>query len=340
MKVKLFNISVLLFLFVFTASLRCDDKKFCDQCGNAIKPGSSYILSNGKIYCDQECYEKSLPACSVCGKPVKTGYVQNGKNYCSDKCLQASWEACVLCGKKVRNGVHYGSRTGDFYCVECSKKPLCFACNLPNDCITLKDGRKICPKCRASSIVSYKKAMDIIRDVRRKMKEDLGIFTDNEIKFELVDDKYLRSRSQNKNPELELGLFFHEQRIKTETSSKKIYGFEFGKKVTTTQTDSFYIYLLTDLPEDKFIEVTAHELAHDWMEEKYPNIKEMKISEGWAEYTASRINSLYGNEQLNERMKTNTNPVYGDGYRFIADYAAKHKVAGLYKLFAELNQKK
>lgn len=333
------KISVVLFLTVLNPVLFSYEKIFCDQCENEIQPGVSYITSNGKIYCDQECYEKTLPKCAVCGNPVKGGYIQNHKIYCSEKCIQTTWETCVICGNKVRSGIHFGSRDGDYYCMECSKKPICFACALPNDCSDLKDGRKICGKCKATSVVTYRKAMDIIRDVRNNIKEKLQLHTENDIKFELVDDKYLRSKSQNKNQEMELGLFYHEQRIKTETSTKSIYGYEFGKKVATTQTDSFYIFLLTDLPEDKFIEVTAHELAHDWMEEKFPNIQDIKIAEGWAEYTASRINSLYGNEHLNERMKENTNQIYGDGYRFIADYVEKNKMSGLYKLFGTLNKK-
>lgn len=337
MNYRFINISVLLFLFVFT--LNGNEKRFCDQCENEIKAGGSYIISNGKIYCDQECYEKSLPKCAVCGKPVQIGYVQTGKNYCSDECLQTTWGKCSVCGKRVNSGVHFGSKNGDFYCIECSNKPLCFACGLPNDCSILKDGRKICGKCKENSVISYKEAMEIIRDVRKAMKDKLNIYTDNEIVYKLVDDKYLKSKSNNQNQEMELGLFYHEQRIKTETSSKSLYGYEYGKKVTTTQSDSFYIYLLTDLPKDKFIEVTAHELSHDWMGKKYPNITDINIVEGWAEYTASRINSLYGNEHLNTRMHENTNPVYGEGYRFIADYVYKNQIGGLYKLFGSLNKK-
>lgn len=335
---KWHNLMLLIFFLTLISFAQDSDKKFCDQCENEIKAGVSYIISNGKIYCDQDCYEKSLPKCAVCGKSVNGGYIQNGKNYCSDKCLQSSWEACILCGKKVRSGVHFGSRNGDFYCMECSEKPVCFACNLPNDCRILKDGRNICPDCSKTSITSYKQAMDAIRDVRKIMKDKLNVFTDNDIKFELVDKNYLNSKSQSQ--EMELGLFYHEQRIKTETSTKSIYGYEFGKKVNTTQTDSFYIYLLTDLPKEKFIEVTAHELTHDWMEMKYPGITDPKITEGWAEYTASRINILYGNEHLNKRMKENTNPVYGDGYRYISQYVEKNKIQGLYKYFGSLNKNK
>jgi len=337
---KWHNLTLLIFFLTLISFAHDSEKRFCSQCENEIKQGKPYLISGGKNFCDQECYEKSLPKCSVCGKPVKNGYIQGSKNYCSDECLQTTWGKCTACGKRVNSGVHFGSKSGDFYCVECSNKPLCFACGLPNDFSILKDGRKICGKCKASSVVSYKQAMDIIREVRKAMKEKLNIYTDNEIIFKLVDDKYLKSKSNNQNQEMELGLFYHEQRIKTETSTKSIYGYEFGKKVNTTQTDSFYIYLLTDLPKEKFLEVTAHELAHDWMEMKYPGITDPKITEGWAEYTASRINSLYGNEHLNKRIQENTNPVYGEGYRYISGYVEKNKIQGLYKYFSSINKNK
>ena len=335
---KWHNLTLIIFFLTLISFAQDTEKKFCSQCENEIKQGKPYLTSGGKNFCDQECYEKSLPKCAVCGKPVKNGYIQGSKNYCSDECLRSTWDICSVCGKRTNSGVHFGSRNGDFYCMECSEKPVCFACNLPNDCRVLKDGRNICPDCSKTSITSYKQAMDVIRDVRKIMKDKLGIYTENDIKFELVDKNYLNSKSQSQ--EMELGLFYHEQRIKTETSSRSIYGYEFGKKVNTTQTDSFNIYLLTDLPKEKFIEVTAHELAHDWMEMKYPGITDPKITEGWAEYTASRINSLYGNEYLNKRMKENTNPVYGDGYRYISQYVEKNKIQGLYKYFGSLNKNK
>jgi len=328
--------STVIIIFLMSINLYAE-KIYCDQCGNVIKAGSTYITSGDKIFCDEECYEKSLPKCAVCNKPVRQGYIQDGKNYCSEECLKTTWEKCSVCGERANHGMHFGSKDGPFYCMECSRKPVCFACNLPNECTKLKDGRNICSKCRSASVSSFKEAMDLIRDVRKVMKEELGLATNHEIKYFLVDQNTLKAQSKNSN--LELGLFVLNKNILTQTSTKTFYGYEFDKKVTTTEKDSFYIYLLTDLPKDKFIEVAAHELTHDWMSMAYPNIYDLKISEGWAEFTASRINSHYGNGHLNIRMLENADPVYGEGYRFIAGYVKQYGMNGLTELFKKENKK-
>lgn len=335
MKCKFGHILAIIYIIGLFAILTGAEKIFCDQCENLIKEGSSYLVSNGKIFCDEECYEKSLPKCAVCSKPVKKGFTINGKNYCSEKCLSTTWGKCSVCGKRVKNGMHFGSKDGVFYCLECSKKTVCFACGLPNDCSVLDDGRTICAKCKKTSIKSFREAMNIIRDVRKTMKGKLNISTDHNIKYELVNQHTLKSIS--KNSEMELGLFAHEEWKNTETTYKSRLGFKYGEETKVELTDSFYIYILTDIPKDKFIEITAHELAHDWMEKVYPNIKDLKITEGWSEFAASQVNSIYKNGYLNIRMEENNNPVYGDGYRFIADYVKQNRMEGLYKLFEKLN---
>ena len=79
-----------LLLFVFLVgilfSVFSAEKIFCDQCENLIKPGTRYITSNGKVFCDQECFEKSLPKCAVCGKPVINGFNSKELSYCSQEC--------------------------------------------------------------------------------------------------------------------------------------------------------------------------------------------------------------------------------------------------------------
>jgi len=122
----------LLHLFFLILSAQASAESiYCDQCGNRIKEGASYIISESKIYCDHECYEKSLPKCAVCGDPVKAGYVSEGKNYCSEKCLSTTWESCSLCGKKVNKGVHLGSKNGMFYCSDCDGKTDLFRLRTP-----------------------------------------------------------------------------------------------------------------------------------------------------------------------------------------------------------------
>jgi hypothetical protein len=302
---KILTISVFLTLGMLT-SLFPAEKIFCDQCGNLIKQGATYIKHLGKIYCDDECYEKILPK-------------------------------CLVCGKRVRSGYKFGSKSGDFYCVDCSKKPQCFACGLPNDCRELDDGRKVCPECLKTAVVSHREAAETLREVRKMMKDKLGLYTLNEIDYRLVDKLFLEAKSESKA--MELGLYSHEQWKNTEIVTKKKLGFKIGEEVRESYTDSFTIYILDHLPKDKFIEIAAHELAHDWMEIKYPEIKDPLISEGWAEYTASLVNILYGNVDMNLRMKNNEDPVYGEGYRLISGIAENGGSSSLMDYFTKENEK-
>lgn len=311
---------------------------YCDQCGIKIKTGNPYVTSGNKIFCDMECYEKSLPKCSVCGEPVKAGFVQDGKHYCSEKCLSETWESCVLCGKKISRGVHFGSSDGVFYCPDCAKKPVCTGCGLPKDCVLLEDGRNMCKKCLASAVTSYRESMEIIRSVRKSMKDEFGLFTQNDIKYKLVDLKELKKHSGHS--EMELGLFIHEQWKNTETVTKKKLGITIGEETSVTMSDSFTILILTSLPKDKFIDVAAHELAHDWMDQNFPNIKDRVLIEGWAEYASSLVNSFFGNEYLNEQKKNNEDPVYGKGYRILAEIAGETDTENVIEFLKEKNDEK
>ncbi len=325
---------ILIIIFVLTVPTLLAESIFCDQCGNRIKEGKSCLVSGGKIFCDEECYENSLPKCVVCRKTVRSGFVQDGKNYCGEECLSTTWNSCSLCGKRSASGINFGHSSGIFYCRDCAKKPVCTGCGLPNNGSALKDGRLMCDKCLSTAVNSHRHAMDIIRNVRRVMMEQFGLFTGNEIKYRLVGLNELKKHSGLS--ELELGLFLHEQWKNTETVIKKRLGVKVGEETSVAMSDSFTILILTSLPEDKFTEVAAHELAHDWMEKNFPAIKDRVLIEGWAEYVSSLVNSYFGKEYLNEQKKFNDDPVYGKGYRLLSGIAGNE---GLVKVIDFLKEK-
>ncbi|MCK4981003.1 MAG: protein DA1 [Candidatus Delongbacteria bacterium] len=332
---------ITIFLLLLLTNIFSAEKLWCDQCENEIKPGTIYVISSGKIFCDQECFEKSLPKCVVCGKPVINGFKSKGSSYCSEECLSSTWNKCSLCGKRISSGFHFSNKDGAYFCKDCMEKPKCFLCGHPGNCKELSDGRLICPNCEKTAINDLQAAEKIFDEVRFNMKEKLGLSTDNIIRFKLVSVQELNEeyKSISSDECMEHGLFIHEQRIKTIVKTRTLFGFEIGKKTEEVVKNNYLILILFSLRKDKFIEVAAHELAHDWMEINYPNIKDLKISEGWAEFVASQINNHYGNSYLNARMKNNPSPTYGDGYRYVAGYAKEHGVGKLFKLFEEMNKK-
>ncbi|MCK4980578.1 MAG: protein DA1, partial [Candidatus Delongbacteria bacterium] len=274
-------------------------------------------------------------------KPVINGFNSKGSSYCSQECLSSTWHKCDLCGKSISSGFHFSNKDGAYFCKDCMEKPKCFLCGHPGNCKELSDGRLICPNCEKTAINDLQEAEKIFDEVRFNMKEKLGLSTGNNIRFKLVNVQELNEeyKSIASDECMEHGLFIHEQRIKTIVKTRTLFGFELGRETKEIETNNYSILILFSLSKDKFIEVSAHELAHDWMEVNYPNIKDIKISEGWAEFVASQINNHYGNSYLNTRMKNNPSPTYGDGYRYVAGYAKEHGVGELFKLFEEMNKK-
>jgi hypothetical protein len=320
------------FLFVFqaiAATLRCS---VCDK-----KIRGRYLKSNGKVFCSEKCFNQTKPVCAACGKHCTQGaYKKNDKFYCSKKCLETTLPKCALCEKPFRKGVVIKTLTGDkVYCEECASLPKCFACGLPAASGTyLKDGRFLGEKCGRTAIFSESEALKLFDQVRKEMREELKIGTNNKIYFHLVNQHTLKKSSSNYEPGMEMGLFKHNYTLNTRTETN--YSLTKGKEEITKTfktNDRYSISLLTGLPKNKFIEVCAHELAHDWMDTKYPNIKSLKIKEGWAEYVATRVNDLYGQSFMNKRMEANTSAIYGDGYRFIRDYVKQHGFQGLLNYF-------
>ena len=88
------------------------------------------------------------------------------------------------------------------------------------------------------------------------------------------------------------------------------------------------ILILDALPRDQFIEVAAHEAAHDWLNHHGRSLPP-SWSEGFPEYVASLVNLRHGNGSRNLRMEKNEDPVYGAGFREVKAYADRH---GLRKL--------
>ena len=164
--------------------------------------------------------------------------------------------------------------------------------------------------------MDYDTLLRVAEEVRKTMRERLGLSTNHKIIYKIVGRNGLSGKNTHGQAGSELGLYKFEQTIETYTLTKTDY---LGRKTTTKerreQPATHTIYLLYGLPKDKLIEVAAHELAHDWMQEHLPKISDLTLKEGWAEYAASLVNYLYGHSRRNMRMKLNKNPVYGGGFR-------------------------
>ena len=246
--------------------------------------------------------------------------------------MQSTWPVCTNCKARVKGGVLRGLDK-KFLCKKCSKKPKCFSCYMPANFARFADGRYICKSCQKTAVSDFAKIKRITEDVRKQMKEKLLLSTDHNIDYQMVSLSELQGKTKHKHQGIELGLFRFEQLTEKTTTTRTFL----GKTTTATEerikNESYTIYFLYGIPEDKLREVAAHELAHDWMQEYYPEITDLKVKEGWAEYVASRMNLINGRAKMNIRMQRNSDPIYGEGYRMIKKIANQKDPEAIFKMF-------
>ena len=306
----------------------------CAWCGAKIT--GRYIKAGGKVYCSRACFEASLPKCEICGKPAKIT-TSDGKHYCSKECLAKTWPVCSFCGKRSSKGVWRGWDRR-FLCAKCAKLPRCFACGMPG-VFKLPDGRLLCRDCAKTAVLKREDMLAVAEATRQLMRVKLGLSTDHDVQYAMVDEKTLKKVSAGYGGGRELGVFRFEALIERTVVKRKDDG---GKETSDSneriKSRKYEILFLSGIPLAKLREVAGHELAHDWMEENYPHIRDVKLKEGWAEYVASQVNRLYGQERMNIRMERNKNPIYGDGYRYVKGIVEKGGIKALLEVFRKADE--
>ncbi len=291
----------------------------CSVCKKRIPPNKEYLVYGGNIFCGKNCYLKTMPACATCGKKSVKGLKNaDGVFFCSEKCLSQTWPVCSLCGKRSQEGVKIGDQNGKFFCRSCAAKPKCFCCDMPDNCTVLADGRNICRECAKTSVTDEAEFIRIISDVKAKMEKEFKLSTRNDIKYSLVDLPTLQDATPGKaTARMEFGTYKTEETVEKTIIIKgpSLFGKAKEEVKDEKKTTIRNIFLLSGLTKGKMTEVSAHELAHDWMQNNYPAIKDLKVKEGWAEFVAWRINKLFGNLPLNAKIEDNLDATYGDGFR-------------------------
>ena len=239
----------ILFLTILFCLIPAAEGAACAVCG---RTGSRSYVSEGRHYCSRSCWEKSLPKCSVCARPLAGKYLSAaGKLYCSQRCFDTVLPECSVCGSTIRGEYTVALAAGKhFFCPECAKLPHCFVCTLPARLTPLPDGRGICKTCDRDTVTDPAKAETLFREVRREVDRLLGSRTPCRLEFHLVGREELNRLLGNRaeGEASELGLYRLEQTI-----------WQPGNRVE----EKCSVYLLDRLPRERFIEVAAHELAHD-----------------------------------------------------------------------------
>jgi len=320
----------ILFLCLLLPSLLYAKTLRCDLCSRQIR--GSYIASNGKNYCSQTCFEKTLPLCTSCRKRIKgEAFTYKNNLYCSLNCMKQAFPKCDICQKPIA-GKYKIFETPDGksrrLCIHCSQLSRCFACELPGRTARLPDGRYLCNDCASQRLHSRAETEELFNEIRTRMEKMLGEKIDCKLKFYTVDYPTLVKLSNLKtfsDTDIELG--FCQARMATRKT---------GNRTEVVKYDCT-VYMLDNLPRGRFIDIAAHELAHHWQYHKYPFLKRdpLKIPEGFAEYISSRVNELYGQPEYNRKKEARRDFIYGAGYKMYRKIAGNR---GLPAVFEYLKQ--
>lgn len=175
-------------------------------------------------------------------------------------------------------------------------------------------------------------ALKTFNSVRVFLRERLALSTRHPIMVELIGLDRLKALSA-KGPGggVELGLFEYTGVLETRVSGEVDAAGNMRKLNESSRRvdETWRIYALYGLPEERLFEVFAHELAHDWMQESCPGVNDPKIKEGWAEYIAWRVNGMLGRDALNARIERCQDSIYGDGFRMMKGIADREGFDGL-----------
>lgn len=311
----------------------------CATCGKVVGDGrkaGEYLTHKGKIYCSQACFEEALPKCASCGKPVNGGIKVDNKYYCNADCHRQSLPRCAICGTPVDGGLRdpldrdkaycsqecyattlpqcsiCGKRMQSWrtldekrYCDSCAALPRCFNCGHPGAEAVLPDGRRQCRSCFAAALFDTAQARALFERVRKEIGDSLGLATDRAIAFHLVDQHQLARATKAKKAS-ERGFYFYRASVHDSA----------GRRRTVGETAD--IYILNGLRPAEFMDVAAHELAHDIQQKLYPRIKSKVTKEGFAEYVAGLMATAWGREELNRERLKNEFKEYAAGYQRMA----------------------
>ena len=309
----------------------------CRSCSKRIR-GRYVKGSDGYSYCNQKCFNKSLPSCRECGKVCSGRYVKaKGYFFCSHECAEYNLlPGCGRCGEPMKKWMTLPTPYGKFnYCHNCWKLEKCLLCMRPvKNLCQLPNGNHICRYCNKDIVKSLPELQMIFNAVRRDLEKIFNFRFDHPIKLEMR----AFSQEENWDTSREFGLYIYRGRIVF--SEPGVIG-KWKKKKTTVrfENERCKILVMDYLPRSKALEVIAHELAHDYMKHRWYFVKSELLREGFAELVAAEYNRYCGNERWNYRMEINPDKIYGDGYRLMKSYLQKGSWQEVFRRLDEANQR-
>lgn len=246
-----------------------------------------YIVVDSHLY-HTACYENHIALrCAVCGQIIKGKYYVDYWGNAVHAYHKDEVPHCEYCGRYISD---YSTGGGFRYA----------------------DGRIVCKLCEKTA-VEDSAAVDTIKKQVGAILKTYGIdIGDQFIPITLVD-KTAMARLDN-------------SRIDPN-------GYTYIERTTSfgvTVQQHLEVFLLDGMPRMHVIATLAHELMHVWLYNKAPDDMDPALCEGSCNYAAYLVMEKYPgkeSEYIRDTFRNETDSIYGDGFRGVADYVDKRGTA-------------
>ena len=287
----------------------CYDKHiqiYCDHCGKKID--GSYNTSKDKNY-HKRCYRQFIQKrCEECGDIISGIYnISEGKEYHESCYIKYVLPKCDVCQQPVENK-YIKDFWGNYYHDYHDKKmPSCDNCSrlickpLTNGGFSINSNRFVCNICKKDLIKNKSQLKNSLNSVLSILKT-VGISKlPADLPITLVDsrDELIR-RSGNRLGNIQGYTNYEESTL--------------GGKIIEQK---YHIYLLSNLHNEIFKAVLAHELLHVYLFQNKLDLRS-DIREGFCNLGSNLVYQHYGSKLSKYRMKMmneSTDPDYGTGYK-------------------------
>lgn len=278
----------------------------CSFCGKTL--GSKWVEADGKKY-HADCYKNKVQLhCDICGKPIVGKYIRDDGIFHEDCYKAARLPSCVVCSKPIE-GRHVVDYWGNNAHPEHHGKEvqLCGSCGRiiseksSEGGFRYDDGRLICGICRRTAVTNLNN-MEQMKNEVLSLLSTVGLRgIPLSVPVVLVDKGGLKRQSGPGYSDSSRGF--------TRSLDRQING--------QTQSRDHTIFILNGLPSLEFKGILAHELLHVWLSEHDAHLSTQN-TEGFCNLGMMLVNQSDSSDfakALQQQLETNSDPVYGKGYR-------------------------
>jgi hypothetical protein len=258
----------------------------CEYCKQAI-PGT-YVPAGGKFY-HSECYQKQfVVVCVVCNKVILEDYREDFWGNPAHLSHDDDTPSCDFCERFIVGGLTAQS-------------------------VELRDGRRLCGVCAATSVTTLAQARDLVAMVASSLGEHGIRVSVDGIPILLLGADRMGKLSTD---------FAHPLVGFTDYASTRAAD-------DTTTIASYNIALLNGMPELQMASTIAHELMHVWLFRHGATRDDPPWTEGscnYASYLILQDTSTRESAFLLNQLEVDTDSTYGEGFRRVKKYVDENGV--------------